>query len=274
MRRPQGCLSALGITLIASHIIHCSSGKFDESSSYVKEVLNHARNLDDKLAAFRHQITLMHAETRDYSRTLKEGITVLEIYGYEFPAIPTAAECMKEEMKVKLALHNRAYSCLVDQPFVEIPMMELFKYVTQYALVSGNDRLLKIISWKAIRLGLQKGIDHNFHTILVCLGNTMAKDKELKAAFEIVNTAMLISERSREDKGNYAYTQLVAYQGVLFQLQSFRSGVDILLQCYKDLKLDGQIDPALGSALGHFLAIFATGIIYQCLNSTINYFHL
>lgn len=266
MYRTQASSSVLFIN-IANKIKSGSSGKFDESSSYVKEVLNHARNLDDKLVAYRHQITLTHVETRDYSKTLHVAVEVLEIYGYEFPAIPTATECMKEEMKVKLALHNRPFSCLVDQPFVEIPMMELFKYVTQYALVSGNDRLLKIISWKAIRLGLQKGIDHNFHTILVCLGNTMAKEKEIKTAFEIVNTAMLISERSREDKGNYAYTQLVAYQGVLFQRQSFRSGVDMLLQCYKDLKLDGQVDPALGSALGHFLAIFATGKYHHCSKS-------
>ena len=226
----------------------------------MNEVLSNARNLDDKLLAYRHKITLTHTETRDYANTLKEGIKVLEMYGYEFPAIPSATDCVKEEMKVKMAFHGRPYSCLLDQPLVENPLMELFKDVTQYALVSGNDRLLKIICWKAIRLGLQKGIDHHFHTILVCLGNIMAKEKEIKTAFEIANTAVLLSEMSREDKGNYSYTQLVAYQGVLFQLQSFRSGVDVILQCYKDLKLDGQVDPALGSALGHILAIFASGI--------------
>jgi hypothetical protein len=226
----------------------------------VKQVLSHARTLDDKLIAYRHQIALSHAESREYAKTLKEGIGVLEIYGFDFPSDPSAAESLKEEMKVKVALHNRPYSCLLDQPLVENPLMELFKDVTQFALLSGNDRLLKIIAWKAIRLGLSKGIDHHFHTILVCLGNTLAKEKEIKVAFEICNTAVLMSEHYREDRGNYAYTQLIAYQGVLFQLQSFRSGVDTLLQCYKDLKLDGQIDPALGSALGHFFAIFATGI--------------
>lgn len=226
----------------------------------MREVLNHAKTLDDKLVAYRYQITLTHVEARDYVTTLKEGIKVLGIFGYGFPALPTAADCIKEEMKMKVALHSRPYSCLLDQPLVENPLMELFKDVAQYALFSGNDRLLKIISWKAIRLGLQKGIDRHFHTILACLGNTIAKEKEIKTAFEIANTAVLMAEKSREDKGNYAYTQLVAYQGVLFQLQSFRSGVDVLLQCYKDLKLDGQIDPALGSALMHFLAIFASGI--------------
>lgn len=46
----------------------------------------------------------------------------------------------------------------------------------------------------------------------------------------------------------------------MFQLQPFRSGVDILLQCYRDLKLSGDAESALGSAYNHFLVIFAASV--------------
>ena len=237
-----------------------STGKFDESWLNVKEVLNNAITLDDKLVAHRYKIVLTYAETRDYNESLKEGLCILEMHGFDFPPNPSAAECLKEELKVKMALRNRPYSCMLDQPLVKNPLMEIFKVVNSQALLSGKDKLLKLICWKAIRLGLAKGIDNNFHTILVCLGVTLAREKEIKTAFEIANTAVLMAEKSREDRGNFAFTQLVAFQGVLLQLQSFRSGVDILLQCYKNLKLDGQNDPALGSAMCHILVIFASGL--------------
>ena len=226
----------------------------------MKEVLNHAKNLDDKLVAHRYKIALTYAETRDYNESLKEGICILKMYGFDFPQNPSAAECFKEEMKVKVALRNRPYSCMLEQPLVKNPLMEIFKVVTAQALLTGKVKLLKLIAWKAVQLGLDKGIDNNFHGVLVCLGHTLAREKEIKTAFEVANTAVLMAEKFREDRGNSAYTQLVAFQGVLLQLQSFRSGVDVLLQCYRDLKLDGQNDPALGSAMCHILAIFASGL--------------
>lgn len=217
--------------------------------------------MDDKLVAYRHQILCISVETRDYAKSLEEGIKVLNIYGFDFPSSPTVKDIVKEEMRVKIALHHRPYSCLLERPIAENPIMELFKNLTRFALLSGNDRLLRILCWKAIRVALTKGIDHHFHTILVTLGNSMAKEKsDIKTAFEIATVAVHLSEKHRDDRGNYAYTQLVAYQGVLFQLQSFRSGMDVMLQCYKDLKLAGELDPALGSAMIHFLTIFAAGI--------------
>eukprot|EP00804_Cyclotella_cryptica_P014908 CCRYP_000540-RA/>CCRYP_000540-RA protein AED:0.03 eAED:0.03 QI:1149/1/1/1/1/1/2/1050/711 len=231
----------------------CFLGLYDKAKLNVDEVLDRAMTLDDKLIAYRHRILCISSETRDYAKSLEEGIRVLNIYGFDFPSSPTVKDVVKEEMKVKLALLNRSYSCLLDRPTAKNPIMELFKNLTRFALLSGNDRLLRILCWRAIRLALTKGIDHHFHTILVTLGSSMAKEKsEIKVAFEIATVAVHLSEKHREDRGNYAYTQLVAYQGVLLQLQSFRSGMDVMLQCYKDLKLAGELDPALGSAMAHF----------------------
>ena len=236
-----------------------SKGKFDESRSHVKEVLDHASNQDDKLIAYRYKVILTYVETRDYNESLKEGIRILKMYGYDFKPNPSAADCFKEEMKVKLALHKGSYSCILDQPLVENPLTELFVVVARQSSLSGKDKLLKLICLKAIQMGLSKGIDHHFHTILALLGYILAKEKNIKVACDIANTAVLMSEKSREERGS-AFTKVMAFQGVLLQLQSFRSGVDVLLQCFKDLKLGGQNDPALGAALCHSLAVFASGM--------------
>jgi hypothetical protein len=123
-------------------------------------------------------------------------------------------DLIKEGVKVKMALHNRGYTLLLEQPVTDVPIMELFKTLTRYALLADNDRILKLLCWKAVRLALAKGVDHHLHTILVTLGNSLAKGNDIKFAFEVGNTAVLLSERHREDKGNYAYTQLCAYPGM------------------------------------------------------------
>ena len=225
----------------------------------MKEVLDHAKNLDDKLVAHRYKIKLTYAETRDYSESIQEAISILKMHGFNLSPNPSAAECFKEEMKVKLALRERSYSCLLDTPLVKCPLMEICVDVARQSTLSGKAKLLKLICWKTIRIGLLKGVDHHFHAILALLGATLAREKKIKIACEIANTAVLMSEKSVDDRGS-AFTQVIAFQAVLLQLQSFRSGIDVLLQCFKDLKFDGQNDQALGAALCHCLSLFASGV--------------
>ena len=81
----------------------------------------------------------------------------------------------------------------------------------------------------------------------------------MKTANEVVNVALTLSENFRNNKSDYSFTQFASYAGIIFYLRSFRSGVDILLQCYKDLKFAGQFEFALGSMLNYFNAYFAAG---------------
>lgn len=81
----------------------------------------------------------------------------------------------------------------------------------------------------------------------------------MKTANEIGNVALSLSENFRNNKSEHSFTRFASYAGIIFYLQSFRSGVDILLQCYKDLKFAGQYEFALGSMLNYFYAYFASG---------------
>lgn len=80
------------------------------------------------------------------------------------------------------------------------------------------------------------------------------------AANEIGNVALALSENFRDMKFEYSYIQFTNQAGILFHLQSFRSGVDILHQCYKDLRFLGRFELALGSQLNGIYAYLAAGL--------------
>ena len=97
-------------------------------------------------------------------------------------------------------------------------------------------------------------------TSLTHVSNCALTLGNVKAANEIGNVALAISENFRDNKAEYSYTRFANYAGILFYLQSFRSGVDILHQCYKDIRFAGRFDVALGSQLNCIYAYLAAGL--------------
>ena len=80
------------------------------------------------------------------------------------------------------------------------------------------------------------------------------------AANEIGNVALSLSENFRKNKAEYAFNQFATYAGIIFYLQPFRSGVEVLEQCHRELKFSGMFDLALGSMLNYMNAYFAAGL--------------
>ena len=80
------------------------------------------------------------------------------------------------------------------------------------------------------------------------------------AANEIGNVVLTLSENFRDMKVQYSLARFINQAGIMFHLQSFRSGVDLLQQCYKDLRFLGQFEPALGSQLNCNYAYLAAGL--------------
>lgn len=79
------------------------------------------------------------------------------------------------------------------------------------------------------------------------------------AANEIGNVALALSENFRDMKVEYSTNRFIN-QAMVFHLQSFRSGVDVLHQCYKDLRFLGRFEFALGSQLNCIYAYLAAGL--------------
>ena len=237
-----------------------SLGFFDKSRVAIEEVLNHAKTMDEKLVAHLHLMLCKTDESRDYALGVEEGVRILNLYGYNIPNSPTKPAMMKEEAKLKVAMRNRPYSCLCDLPVVEVPILLLFKHVAKYALFSSKDNILRILAWKAIECSLKYGIDRNFPRILALLGGSLAKEGKVKAAYEVGNVALALAEKIQDDKENCALARMACYVAVVCQVQPFRSMIDGLHQCYKDLKLVGSVEVALGSMLGYCQAYFAASL--------------
>ena len=77
---------------------------------------------------------------------------------------------------------------------------------------------------------------------------------------EIANVALLLLEKFKSNKVIYCRTKMIIIIGLGFQLQSFRSQTDALLQCHKDLKFVGSFENAMGSGFAHFAAYLNAGM--------------
>jgi len=181
------------------------------------------------------------------------------MYSYNIPLQPTKIDLIREKMKLRLAFKSRSYASLLKLPIIEDPIFELFNQVCWDAIFSGQPRLLMVVAWTAIRRAIEKGVERHLPHMLVALGTLLGKKGNIKAANEIGNVALTVSENFRDNKADYSSTRFANYAGIIFYLQSFRSGVDILHQCYKDLRFVGRFEPALGSQLNYIYAYFAAG---------------
>eukprot|EP00984_Skeletonema_dohrnii_P035124 scaffold34618_cov202-Skeletonema_dohrnii-CCMP3373.AAC.1 len=213
-------------------------GNQDRATIAIEEVLDNAKCLRDKVSAFLHRVKSL-CETKDYAMAAHEGVRILNMFSYNIPLKPTKLDLVREKMKLRLAFKGRSYASLTNLPVVDDPLTELFSEVGRDCLFSGQPRLVVVIAWTAVRRAIEKG--------------------NVRAANEIGNVALMISENFRKNTG-YSYTQFATYAGIIFYLQPFRSGVDVLQQCYKDLKFSGKFEFSLGSMLNYFYAYFAAGL--------------
>jgi len=238
-----------------------SVGAFDKARAAIDEIINHAKTLDEKLSAYMHQVLCTCDETRDYSRGVEDGIKVLKLYGYDIPLEPTAIYMVKEGAKLKKALRNHSFSYLIGlQVVADFPILALFKHLTKYAFIASKEKVVSILAWKAIQYTVKNGIDSNFPRILGLLSASVAKQGSVKTAFEIGNVALALSEKIRDDKDNYAQTQMGVHGSVVCQLQPYRNSIEHLHQCYMDLKLVGSVEVALGSMLCYAQSYLAAGL--------------
>jgi hypothetical protein len=92
------------------------------------------------------------------------------MYGYNIPLKPTKADVVKQDMKVKMALKNRPYSCLVECPINDDPIFSLFAHVCQCAVYQSHERLATVLVKKLIRRVLDNGMGKEFPVIFLILG--------------------------------------------------------------------------------------------------------
>ena len=228
----------------------------------INNVIKYAKTNDDKLTAYLYQMLCKCDETSDYSQAAVEGVKILNKCGFNIPTNISKAYMMKEEMKIKLALRNRSYSCLTKLPIIVDPIFCVFMQVIRVSAFSDVN-LSKVVARKAIQCAIKRGIGRNFPTVMAFFAASMAMQGNVKNANELGNVAVALSKRFPDDAEIYGFTQGMAYATVLPLLQSFHSGLEPLLRSHKALKLvGGDADATLGSMLAYFENFMASGVEY------------
>ena len=253
----MNCLIFLAFPL---HSLICSSkGFYFNARLLIKEVLQSARSLDDKLQAYLYQLRCKTEETRDYSHGFIDGVEILNLYGFGIPT--TMSNIIKEELKLKVALRNRSYSSLAKLPVKDEPIFELFMTVQKYAQWSSNVNCVKVLSLKSIKHAIRSGMGRHFPTVIVYFAASVGVQGKVKNAQELGSVSISLCDKIPHDKEISASVRMKAHGNVLSQLQPFCNSVEPLLRCHEDLKLSGGVvDNVLGSMMYYFDSFFAAGL--------------
>lgn len=157
---------------LLNNVIQCDRdlGYFEKATAAIDEVLANARTLEDKFVANVNQFMVKRDTTRDYGTAIEDGIKILNMYGYNIPLNPTKADEVKQDMKVKMAMKNRPYYCLVDCPIKDDPIFSLFSHVSECALFQSHERLATILVKRLIRRVLDHGMGKEFPGTFSILG--------------------------------------------------------------------------------------------------------
>ena len=239
-----------------------SLGSYDSAMLSIQKVLQNACSLDDKLEAYIYQMLCTIGETSDYARGLNMGLSLLKLYGVDISRNISKAYMTKEEVKMKMILKNRSYSSLANLPVVnDVPIVRLIMEVQQFALFTSHEQHVTVLAWRAIQHAMKYGMDKHLPSVVALLAQTLANQGKVKTAQELGHFSLDLCDKIPDDIKSCASTRFIIHGAVVTQLQSFQDSVEPLLQCHKDLKLQGGMTNFMfGSMLNHFQAYFAAGL--------------
>lgn len=271
LHKALGCLRIPGVAWIEYGLIlqlynsiivseYCL-GHFDKARLAIAAILRNGKSMNDKMEAYVYKILCKCDETSDYNQAVEDGCKILNLYNFDITTAPTAAYIAKESTKLNMTLRARSISCLQDLPMNHNPLFWLISIVQKYARWTFNHKLAKILAWKGIRCAIKRGVDRRLPIILVTHAIVLADQGKMKTALEMYNVSFNLAEKIHDDKENYAFTRMLAYGCILCREQSFRSLVEPIFQCHKDLKLvSGNAEAILGSMTIYFESWFAAGL--------------
>ena len=101
-------------------------------------------------------------------------------------------------MKLKLAMRNRSFSCLLELPLCSPkydPLFLLLRQMQLYAMFSGNEDLQKVIVWKSIQFAIKHGMGRLLPTILAFYAGPLSVNGKVDTAQEIGNVAIALLSR-------------------------------------------------------------------------------
>ena len=228
----------------------------------IKIVLNNANSAEDMLLAYLRKLLTEMEETKNYIEGVAMAVDILNKYNMEIPKKITKAYIVKEEVKSKLAMRNKSYSCLADLPLCHKtydPLFALFRQLLLLSMWTGNDDLKNVAVWKAIQFAMKEGMGRDLPTIVGFYA--LSNIGKVQTAQELGNVAVAMLEKLPGDVEIRAFTNSIVYGCVLPQLQPFTSSLDPLAQAHKDLKLvGGDVDSTFGTMLAYFECYFAAGL--------------
>ena len=135
------------------------AGQFDVASVQADLVLEHARELLDRVPIYNVQIG-MGVARNEYVEATYRGLEVLQHFGIKFPRSPTTRHILAGLVRTKLVLRGRTPSALVQLPEMTDPQaraaMEILMKTATNAYW-GVPNLVPLIAFAMVRLSVRRG---------------------------------------------------------------------------------------------------------------------
>ncbi len=141
---------------------------FNRVALLTSEILRHARNFDDKLAA---NIAQIYAAGQNgcLNEAMDLGVKVVRQLGVDFPSNPSDFAIVKDLIKTAAVLYGKSDDAIMSLPLMrderKLTAVHILNMIVLYAVQSGSP-FLPLIATKLVQLclkhGLSKGCAHGF----------------------------------------------------------------------------------------------------------------
>jgi predicted ATPase len=249
-------------------------GNVDASKEVIRQVIDHAKTVDDKYKVCSLEASLMTSGTkRDYVGAQELYMKVLRQHG-----IPIKKNSRRFwlEYQLRRDFPKQNWRNVGDLPTMTdkqaLRKVDLLTRLIFVSFPAGYYHIAEIAGLHALRLTFEFGITPNVITAILMPAFRLRKERKFKQAREHCDLAIQASERFKGTP-EYARIMILIHQGIAHMSRSFHESLDPLIECHGIMISLGEMEAALISAMGYSLCYFAIGLKIEAFESDLVAYH-
>jgi class 3 adenylate cyclase len=261
---------SLQLYLAALEVAYLNTN-FEQMETYAENVLQHAKNLLDKIKVYEVRMLAYIAQNR-LDDVLSTALPVLKLLAVRFPTEPSPADIGLALEEIKLALAGRPAEELIGLPEMtevyRLAAMRLLSIVSSAAYF-GAPTLLPILVFKMVALSVKHGnapesaLAYAMYGLILC-----GQIGDVEAGYKFGQLALKLLEKlkTREHK---AKTMAIVLMFINHWKAPIRQSLGPLLEAHHSALETGDLEYAARSIFVHSLHSFLAGRELAELNQEI-----
>ncbi len=249
----------LSLTILAAEAAYLS-GQFTQTEELVKTILQHGRQLLDKVHAYEIRMQACKAQNKPHE-AVEIGLTVLKLLGIRFYSKHLKVGRVVSHLLTRLALSGRPIDSLTALP----PMRDLEKQAAMRIMLAISPpvyavmpNLLNQIICKRVRLSIAYGNTPDSIAAYASYGYLLCERGEIELGYRFGQLALTLLERSQIPSLKARVLQIV--HGVISHYKiAVRDTLPPLLEAYQSGLETGNFEYAIASSSTYIMHAYFVG---------------